>query len=158
MCREHAEFVSNSPDETTKLAKRTARVLSIGDVLLLSGPVGAGKTHFARAVIQEMLEKSEDVPSPTYTLVQTYATQKCEIWHADLYRISDTGEIIELGLTDAFSNAICLVEWPEVLGDYAPENALTLAIEPLTSENERHFSLSWIEPGWTNRVSKILHE
>ncbi|WER11305.1 tRNA (adenosine(37)-N6)-threonylcarbamoyltransferase complex ATPase subunit type 1 TsaE [Rhodobacter capsulatus] len=102
-----------------------ARILRAGDVLLLDGPIGAGKTHFARALIRARLGGAEDVPSPTFTLVQVYDADP-EIWHADLYRLTHPDEAVELGLEEAFDAAICLIEWPERLGDLAPENALLL--------------------------------
>lgn len=118
-----------SEDETDSLARRISANLKAGDVLLLEGPIGAGKTRFARAVIQARLNAlglHEDVPSPTYTLVQTYKAGGLEIWHADLYRLSNPGEAIELGLDEALNNAICLIEWPDRLGLSVPDRAITL--------------------------------
>ena len=118
------------PDATASLGRWLADRLGPGDVLLLQGPIGAGKTHLARALIQHRLAtdgRMEDVPSPTFTLVQTYPTPRGEIWHADLYRLSHPDEAVELGLADAFDSAICLVEWPDRLGDLAPPTALGLA-------------------------------
>lgn len=113
------------PEATEALARRLAPRLRAGDVLLLQGQIGAGKTHFARALIHA-LGVAEDVPSPTFTLVQTYESSDFEIWHADLYRLSHPDEAVELGLTEAFETALCLVEWPEKLGKDTPESALTL--------------------------------
>ena len=76
------------PQATADLAARLGARLQPGDVLLLEGPIGAGKTHFARSLIQSLLTEPEDVPSPTFTLVQVYDTEKGEIWHADLYRLT----------------------------------------------------------------------
>lgn len=119
-----------SPDDTTALAAWFAPRLSPGDVLLLSGEIGAGKTHFARSLIRARQEGAgqspEEVPSPTYTLVQTYEAGAVEIWHCDLYRLSSPSEAVELGLADAFETAICLVEWPERLAGLAPDTALSL--------------------------------
>ena len=100
--------------------------LQPGDVLLLSGQIGAGKSHLARAIIRHLLAKEgrvEDIPSPTFTLVQTYDTLIGEVWHADLYRLSDPNDVFELGLDDAFEDAICLIEWPDRLGDDIPSAA-----------------------------------
>lgn len=114
------------PDSTAALGLWFAERLRAGDCLLLDGPIGAGKSHFARALIQSRLGRAEDVPSPTFTLVQTYQAD-CEIWHADLYRLSHPDEVLELGLDQAFDSAITLIEWPDRLGDLAPPDAIRLA-------------------------------
>lgn len=124
------QFSVISPDQTSAFAAGLARQLTPGDVILLEGDIGAGKTHFARTVVQTRQAASggyEDVPSPTFTLVQTYEDHICELWHADLYRLSHPDELEELGLIDAFTNAICLIEWPDRLGAITPKNALTLS-------------------------------
>ncbi|MBW6505437.1 MAG: tRNA (adenosine(37)-N6)-threonylcarbamoyltransferase complex ATPase subunit type 1 TsaE [Rhodobacteraceae bacterium] len=117
-------------EATARLGQTLAPMLQPGDVLLLEGPIGAGKTHFARALIQTRQDAAgvprEDVPSPSFTLVQTYVAGETDIWHADLFRLSLPHEADELGLTDAFDTAICLVEWPERLGPDAPASALHL--------------------------------
>jgi tRNA threonylcarbamoyladenosine biosynthesis protein TsaE len=141
-----------SPDATCELAQTLAPTLGEGDVLLLSGPVGAGKTHFARCLIRALTSPGEEVPSPTYTLVQTYPGPATEIWHADLYRLGDPAEIIELGLTEAFDAAIALVEWPDRLGDLAPEAALHLDFANATAPETRHLTLRWSDPRWTPRL------
>ncbi|KFE35225.1 tRNA (adenosine(37)-N6)-threonylcarbamoyltransferase complex ATPase subunit type 1 TsaE [Thioclava atlantica] len=115
----------SDPDATTRLGALFARHAGPGDVILLEGPIGAGKTHFARALIQARLGRAEDVPSPTFTLVQTYEAD-CEIWHADLYRLTHPDEVLELGLDHAFDTAICLIEWPDRLGSAVPDGALRL--------------------------------
>ena len=119
-----------SPEATEAFAAALAPHLAAGDALLLEGPVGAGKTAFARALVGALRRAAglppEDVPSPTFTLVQTYATGGFETWHADLYRLGDPPEIAELGLEDAFADALCLVEWPDRLGDAAPPDAARL--------------------------------
>ena len=119
------------PDEagTTRLGAMLADLLLPGDTVLLSGPVGAGKTHLARAVVQHRLGRAEDVPSPTFTLVQTYEGEAGEVWHADLYRLTSPDEVLELGLEAAFGTAVCLVEWPDRLGPLAPSDALRIGLE-----------------------------
>ena len=118
---------------TTRLGAALAGLLHAGDTLLLHGPIGAGKTHLARALIQARLGRLEDVPSPSFTLVQTYAAGDVEIWHADLYRLSGPDEVWELGLDDAVATAICLIEWPDRLGNFAPAHAVNIT---LSSEAE----------------------
>jgi tRNA threonylcarbamoyl adenosine modification protein YjeE len=117
-----------------------------GDVLLLSGPIGAGKSHFARALIRSRLpaaEAASDIPSPTFTLVQTYVDAGGnEIWHADLYRLTSVDEVAELGLLDAFDTALCLVEWPDRLGSEAPSDALSLTFEPEADGDGRTVTLT----------------
>jgi tRNA threonylcarbamoyladenosine biosynthesis protein TsaE len=109
-------------DDTARLGRWFAGRLRAGDCLLLEGPIGAGKSHFARAFIQARLGRYEDVPSPTFTLVQSYQAD-VEIWHADLYRLTHPDEVLELGLEAAFDTGICLIEWPDRLGRFAPKDA-----------------------------------
>lgn len=137
-----------SPEATCRFATRLGARLMAGDVLLLEGGIGAGKTHFSRCLIQSRLPLPEDVPSPTFTLVQTYETGGAEIWHADLYRLGDVSEVEELGLTEAFDDAICLVEWPDRLGPLSPAEALHLSFAPGPAESARTLTLSWSAERW----------
>ena len=114
--------------DTTHLGQALAQVLGAGDCVLLEGSIGAGKSHLARALIRALRDADEDVPSPTFTLVQTYPGAP-DIWHADLYRLTHPDEVHELGLEAAFDTAICLIEWPDRLGDYAPENPIRLRLD-----------------------------
>lgn len=143
-------------DATAAFAAILAPKLAAGDVILLSGPVGAGKTHLARALINAILTEPEDVPSPTFTLVQTYDTTRGELWHSDLYRISSDTEIDELGLLEAFETAICLVEWPDRLGPLRPENAL--AIELVTNGDARDAHLSWTTDRWSMLLMEVTQD
>lgn len=120
------------PDEaaTTRLGRWFAHHAETGTTLLLAGSIGAGKTHFARAFLRARLGEDTDVPSPTFTLVQSYEDAAGEIWHADLYRLGHPDEVIELGLEAAFHAAVCLVEWPDRLGDLAPRDAVQIRLEP----------------------------
>ncbi len=118
-----------TPEDTDALGRALIPCLRPGDVLLLTGPLGAGKSHLARAIIRGFLGRDEDVPSPTFTLVQTYEAKICDLWHADLYRLSHPDEVIELGLDEAFSTAICLVEWPERLGGLTPPDPIRIALD-----------------------------
>lgn len=117
-----------SEEDTTRLGAWLAARLGAGDCIALSGPIGAGKSHLARALIRARLGNPvEDVPSPTFTLVQTYGAET-EVWHADLYRLTHPDEVLELGLDDAFARAITLVEWPERMGAALPADAIGLSL------------------------------
>ncbi len=133
-------FRFDSEDATARFAAALAPRLGRGDVLLLSGGLGAGKTHFARALIQARLAamgRNEDVPSPTFTLVQIYSDGVLDLWHCDLYRLGDPEEVLELGLEDAFESAVCLIEWPDRLGDLLPKGALSLDFAMTERRGER---------------------
>lgn len=143
-----ASYLLHNADETACFAAALGTLLSPGDVILLNGAVGAGKTHFARQLIASLLSEPEDIPSPTFTLVQSYDTGSGPLWHADLYRISSVYEIEELGLTEAFETAICLVEWPDRLGDLAPARALELWLSDGETDRQRHLSVRWTDPRW----------
>ncbi|WP_119421234.1 tRNA (adenosine(37)-N6)-threonylcarbamoyltransferase complex ATPase subunit type 1 TsaE [Desertibaculum subflavum] len=128
-------------DATARLARRLARVAVPGDVIALEGDLGAGKTAFARAFISAATGAETEVPSPTFTLVQTYETHIGPIWHFDLYRLSAAEEARELGLDEAFAEGISLIEWPERLGPQLPPKALTLRLEMGADEDARRATL-----------------
>lgn len=138
---------------TAALARRIAPLLAPGDTILLEGDIGAGKSAFARALIRARLGRMEDVPSPTFTLVQTYDDGRGDIWHCDLYRLTHPDEALELGLDEAFETAICLIEWPDRLGDAAPPEALTLSFAAGDANHTVAFSGP---PRWKDRL-RVLH-
>ncbi|MFD0859510.1 tRNA (adenosine(37)-N6)-threonylcarbamoyltransferase complex ATPase subunit type 1 TsaE [Roseovarius aquimarinus] len=149
------DLTSDGPERTCDIARRLGAVLRSGDTVLMTGDIGAGKTHFARCLIQSLLTMPEDVPSPTYTLVQIYPGLHGEIWHADLYRLGDPNDVFELGLTDAFETAICLVEWPDRLGDLAPAGALALEIAPGDEEDTRRLIFTGAFRRWAARLKEL---
>lgn len=135
-------------DQTAALGRALAGLLAPGDVVLLDGPVGAGKSHLARALIRARLGAGVDVPSPSFTLVLTYhdPVMGGELWHCDLYRLGDAGEIAELGLDDAMDHAISLIEWPDRM-DPPPATALHIRITPDADPDLRRITLSGL-PRW----------
>ena len=106
--------------------------LNKGDWLLLSGDLGAGKTELARCIIRQIFGVHTDVPSPTFTLIQHYESPEIKLLHTDLYRLESSEEVAELGLLDE-TDSIVLVEWPEKLGVYMPEKAVTIHLEDIGS-------------------------
>ncbi len=107
-----------------------------GDIYLLHGDLGAGKSTFSRAFIRHLSGSDIDVPSPTFTLVQQYDTEKAMIWHFDLYRLENPDEIYEIGWEEALSDGILLVEWPQRLGGLVPPMSKHLNIE-ITGDETR---------------------
>ena len=159
MTNSPATITLSSPEKTADLATRIAAALSPGDCLLLEGPIGAGKTHFARHLIQSLLLLPEDVPSPTFTLVQTYDVPMGELWHADLYRLSSLDEVEELGLTEAFDSAICLVEWPDRLAELIPSHALLLSLALDSNHPDtRHLTFTWSDAKWRMLMDRMTHD
>jgi len=124
-------FTVNNEEETQKLAQELAHSLNTDDLLLLSGPLGAGKSVFARAIINTLSDHQNDIPSPTFTLIQQYETSKGLLHHFDLYRIENPEEIYELGWEDTAGQQLAVVEWPEKLGFLRPTDYIEVIIQPL---------------------------
>ena len=123
--------VINLPNEaaTAALAASLAALAEPGEVIALKGELGAGKTTFARAFIRACGDADEEVPSPTFTLVQIYEVADKAIWHFDLYRLTTADEAWELGIEDAFASGISLIEWPNRLGLLLPRRHLEITLE-----------------------------
>lgn len=113
--------------DTAALGARVAAACAPGDVIALHGDLGAGKTTLARSLVRALAGEDVDVPSPTFTLVQTYSAPRLDIWHFDLYRLKDPREARELGL-DESADGLCLIEWPERLGGALPEGRLDISL------------------------------
>lgn len=129
-------FHTTSEDETIALAASLAAKSAPGDLYALQGTLGAGKSVFARGFIQALTGKDTEVPSPTFTLVQTYDTSKGMIWHFDLYRLNTAEDVYETGWEEALAGGITLVEWPQRLGNLLPPHARTIDIT-ITPDNQR---------------------
>ena len=121
---------------TVRLARRVAAIARAGDVIALSGGLGVGKTRFARAFIDALQGDGDEVPSPTFTLVQTYDSPAGTIWHFDLYRLNRPEEAYELGIEDALADGIVLIEWPERLTHLLPSERLDIALAFTDAQTE----------------------
>lgn len=116
---------------TALLATRVARAARTGDTIALAGPLGSGKTTFARAFIRAVGNGDEDVPSPTFTLVEIYRfAGRPPIWHFDLYRLDAPDDVYELGIEEAWAEGISLIEWPERIAELLPTDRLDIALMP----------------------------
>lgn len=142
--------------ETVEFASSLAEHLKTGDTVLLNGDIGAGKSFLCRAIIRHLVQDVHDIPSPTFTLVQTYDADETEIWHCDLYRLTSADDVVELGLSDAFDVAICLVEWPDRLGDDAPVSSLTLHMQAHANHHSIYATATDVK--WKNRIGHFFDE
>ena len=146
------EYFSNSESDTIALGKKLARIAKRGDTFALFGTLGMGKSVLARAFIQE-LSGATEVPSPTFTLLQSYEGPDFEIYHFDLYRLKSPEEIFEIGMEDALYDGACLVEWPERMGGYLPRDMFRVEFEP---EGEgRKISISTTSEDKRQRLMQI---
>lgn len=139
---------------TCALAAALASRVQRGDVIGLSGPLGSGKTTFARAFIAARSGTGE-VPSPTFTLVEVYdSLTGPAVWHFDLYRLEKPEDVYELGFEDALAEGISLIEWPERLGSLMPAEHLTVILIPGAKETERKAELR-PSPSWAERIAGL---
>lgn len=143
-------MILRTPDETEAAGASLAALLRPGDVIALSGPLGAGKTSLARGLLAG-LGLADEAPSPSYPIVIAYAPPELRIpvWHVDLYRVESADEAEELGLDDARAEAALLIEWPDRLGDLLWPDTLRLDIS-VEADGARR--LTWVCPSsWEAR-------
>ncbi|MEX2449740.1 MAG: tRNA (adenosine(37)-N6)-threonylcarbamoyltransferase complex ATPase subunit type 1 TsaE [Rhodospirillales bacterium] len=147
---EIAVAVADEP-ATLSLAAAVAARVKPGDIIALTGDLGAGKTTFARGFIHALTGGGEEVPSPTFTLVQLYETAIGMIYHFDLYRLNVPEEAYELGVEEAFAGGISLIEWPEKLGSLLPADRLSVALDYGVQPTARRITLTGGAP-WMRRL------
>jgi tRNA threonylcarbamoyladenosine biosynthesis protein TsaE len=143
-------------DMTARAGGVLASLARPGDILALWGDLGAGKTTLARGFIAALVPAQEAVPSPTFTLVQTYPAdidgQAVEIWHFDLYRLKAAEEAYEVGIEEAFAEGISLIEWPERLGSLLPRRRLDVTLSPAGSGDSRGLTIAG-NGDWAKRLA-----
>jgi N-acetylmuramate 1-kinase len=135
-----------------RLAQRIALLLKSGDVIALEGPLGAGKTTFARALIARLGGEGE-VPSPTFALMQSYATPRLTVHHCDFYRL-EPSELGELGLDDVLADGVMIVEWPERATAWLPADRLDMAMDETALPNLRRIVLTG-HGSWATRLERL---
>ena len=147
---------------TQNLGALLADRLAVGDVISLSGPLGAGKSALARAIITSTNPKETDIPSPTFSLVQTYElADRTPLWHLDLYRIESPEDAMQLGLDDAFVDSVCLIEWPDRLEKFLPKSALSVHLchadgDDLDGAAGIRLAKITAPPHWADRLKAII--
>jgi tRNA threonylcarbamoyladenosine biosynthesis protein TsaE len=141
---------------TRALGARLAAVITGGDVIALCGPLGAGKSELARALIRARAGAAIEVPSPSFTLVQDYPIGDLVLRHIDLYRLGDRAELQELGLEAPEASEVWLVEWPERAGDDLPQH-LQITLEQGPAADAR---IAYVRagPSWRERLALLLDD
>jgi tRNA threonylcarbamoyladenosine biosynthesis protein TsaE len=134
--------ILDNPAATDAFAARLAGLARVGDVLALRGDLGMGKTTFARAFIAARAGQPVVVPSPTFTLLQTYDLPGGPVWHFDLYRLANPDDVWELGWEQGLTDAILLVEWPQRMGDLLPADRLDIAFSQGDAPDRRQVQLT----------------
>ena len=159
MARETVALNLSNVAATEALAGRVAALARRGDMIGLSGDLGSGKTVFARAFIRARAARldaapPDQVPSPTFTLVQVYEMPEAPVWHIDLYRLEKPEEAWELGIEEAFSDGIALVEWPERLGRLAPAERLEVALDFVPGQPDARCARLVGHGDWARRLRR----
>ena len=140
--------------ETEKIASQLAAHVQLGDVIALHGDLGVGKSVFARAFIRSLTSIDEEVPSPTFTLVQIYEAEAGELYHFDVYRLEQADEALELGIEEAFNEGISLIEWPERAGALLPKMRLDVTLAFGESDETRVVRIERLG-NWNGRLNEL---
>ena len=131
------EFVSNSEEETIKIAKQIASKLTKTDILVLTGDLGSGKTKFTEGIL-DFFGLEDEISSPTFTIVNEYEKDDIKIFHFDVYRLEDVDEFFAIGGDEYFGKGICIIEWGEQILDALPKNYIKIDFErDFQNENRR---------------------
>lgn len=136
------EYICKNEKQTQKLAKKFAKNLQGGEIVLLDGDLGAGKTTFTK-YLAKYLKVKEHITSPTFTIVNEYSSGRVGLYHFDMYRLENIDEARELGLSEYFNNKnyVSIIEWPERIAGILPKSCITIKIEKL-GETQRKFCIN----------------
>lgn len=145
-----------TPDAAARLGAAIAARLRPGEAVCLSGPLGAGKSTLARGLVRALTSAAEDVPSPTFTLVQAYAGREFPVAHFDLYRLRRPEEAAELGLDEALEDGCAVIEWPQRLQGALPPDRLDVALEIEADAAGGRMARLRGHGSWTGRERDLL--
>lgn len=139
------ELISHSEEETKQIAMKIASKLNIGNVLVLTGDLGSGKTKFTEGILEYFVFKDE-ISSPTFTIVNEHTSDKINVYHFDVYRLEDSDEFLAIGGDEYFEKGISIIEWGEIINDVLPSDAIRIEFSrDLDNENERKLMISNLE-------------
>lgn len=142
--------------ELSSLAAVLVPLLRAGDVVCLQGDLGAGKTTLARALIRAATDDATEVPSPTFTLVQTYDDARpVPIWHFDLYRLKQPDDVLETGWEEARATGAALVEWSDRLGSFLPRDRLDITLAPVAADADLRAITCMPQGTWLDRIAPL---
>jgi len=148
------KFVSHNENETKKIASTLASKLKHGDILVLSGDLGSGKTKFTEGFLSYWGLDNE-ISSPTFTIVNEYIKNDTNIYHFDVYRLEDLDEFYAIGGTEYFENGICVIEWGELIEDILPQNYIKISF----SKDENDYNIRYLDfNAYGERLTNILEE
>lgn len=137
------KYITNSEEETKKFAKEFAKKLKVGDVIVLTGDLGSGKTKFVEGVLSNFGLENE-ISSPTFTIVNEYKKDDINIYHFDVYRLEDSDEFYAIGGEEYFEKGICLMEWGEIIENILPKKHITVTFKRnLDEENKREIEIEY---------------
>ena len=131
-------FSSNSINDTLMLGKNLASLLKKGDLVVLSGELGAGKTKFTEGFLK-FFNLEDEISSPTFNIVNEYKKDDISIYHFDVYRLEDVAEFYEIGGDEYFENGICLIEWGELIKDALPKSFISIDITKLENDENKRY-------------------
>ncbi len=138
-------FTSHNSSETMKFASELASTLHVGDVVVLSGELGAGKTKFTEGFLK-YFGLDNQISSPTFSIVNEYQKDNIHIYHFDVYRLEDVDEFYAIGGEEYFSSGICIIEWGEIIEEALPNNYIKITFEKdISDENLRYLKIEYIE-------------
>lgn len=137
------KFTSHSSEETMKFAFNLASKLHVGDVVVLTGELGAGKTKFTEGFLK-YFGLDNEISSPTFNIVNEYKKDTINIYHFDVYRLEDVSEFYAIGGEEYFSSGICIIEWGELIEEALPDNCIRISFEKdYFNENIRYLSITY---------------
>lgn len=147
------EFVSHNENETKKIAAKLASKLEQGDIVVLSGDLGSGKTKFTEGFLSYW-DLDDEISSPTFTIVNEHHKNDTNIYHLDVYRLEDMGEFYAIGGTEYFTNGICVIEWGELIEDVLPNNYIKIKF----SKDENNDSIRYLNfKAYGERLNQVIY-